>query len=151
MLRRRLSPSFILAALALFFALGGSALAVGERVLKASAAQPRCATGAVRGIAVVTNTGAVPSEYRSSASLFARRFNCRGRAVQIRKLGTGLFEVRFPGISNPTAVAAPISLDVASAAVQAQPDGSFRIRLRSGQDEDHQLQPIDGGFAVIVF
>jgi hypothetical protein len=145
------SPAVVLSAAALFLALGGSAFGVGERVLKASAAQQRCATGAVRGIAVVTNAGAIPSDYRASASLFARRFNCRGRGVQIRKAGTGLFDIRFPGISNPTAVAAAISVDVASASAQAQPDGSFRIRLRSGHDEDHELQPIDAGFVLIVF
>jgi hypothetical protein len=151
MSRPRLSPAFALAAAALFFALGGSAIAVGERALKSSAAQQRCTTGAVRGVAVVTNAGAIPNEYRSSAGLFARRFNCRGRGVQIRKAGTGLFDVRFPGISNPTAVADAVSVDVASASAQAQADGSFRIRLRSGHDEDHELQPIDAGFAVIVF
>lgn len=146
-----LSPAFVLAAAALFLALGGSALAVGGSAVKSAAAQQRCATGAVRGIAVVTNAGAIPSDYRSTASLFVRRFNCKGGAIQIRKTGTGVFEIRFPGISNPTAVAAPISADVASTAAQALPDGSFRITVRSGHDEDHELQPVDGGFAVIVF
>ena len=53
---RRLSitPGTAIALIALFFALGGSAFAVGERIQAPSVAQQRCANGAVRGIAVVT-------------------------------------------------------------------------------------------------
>ena len=46
----RATPATILSGLALFFALGGSALAVSHAVKP----QPRCANGAVRGIASVT-------------------------------------------------------------------------------------------------
>ena len=48
---RRPSPALVLSAIALFFAVGGSAFAVGQRL---GAAQPRCANGAVKGFAVVT-------------------------------------------------------------------------------------------------
>jgi hypothetical protein len=50
---RRLSitPGTAIALIALFFALGGSAFAVGKRVQAPSVAQQRCANGAVRGIA----------------------------------------------------------------------------------------------------
>ncbi len=53
---RRLSitPGAALGLIALFFALGGSAFAVGERIQSPAVAQQRCTNGAVRGIAVVT-------------------------------------------------------------------------------------------------
>jgi hypothetical protein len=44
------SPTLIASLVALFFALGGTAFAVGAKV---TAPQPRCATGAIRGIADV--------------------------------------------------------------------------------------------------
>ena len=49
-MRFRPSPATAIAAAALFFALGGSALALSDAVRP----QPRCANGAVRGIAAVT-------------------------------------------------------------------------------------------------
>ncbi|MBA2424541.1 MAG: hypothetical protein H0V58_04180, partial [Actinobacteria bacterium] len=52
--KRTFTPGTAIALLALFFALGGSAFAVGERVQSASVAQQRCSNGAVRGIAYVT-------------------------------------------------------------------------------------------------
>ena len=48
------TPGTAIALVALFFALGGSAFAVGERIQSRSVAQQRCANGAVRGIATVT-------------------------------------------------------------------------------------------------
>ena len=48
------TPGTAIALLALFFALGGSAFAVGERIQSPSVAQQRCANGAVRGFASVT-------------------------------------------------------------------------------------------------
>ena len=48
---RRPSPALAISALALFFAVGGSAFAVGQRV---AVAQPRCANGAVKAFAYVT-------------------------------------------------------------------------------------------------
>jgi len=46
---RRPTPALVISLAALFFALGGTAFAVGSK----SAPQARCQTGAVRGIAVV--------------------------------------------------------------------------------------------------
>ena len=49
--RLRVSPALVVAGLALLFALGGSAFAIGQR---AAVPQQRCQNGAVRAIAVVT-------------------------------------------------------------------------------------------------
>ena len=80
----RARPATVLSCLALFFALGGSALAVSHAVKP----QPRCANGAVRGIAAVTgesgkgmaNLPDVPSRARrpcSRAPSTARVARCR--------------------------------------------------------------------------
>src|SRR5262245_38334610 len=51
--RTSITPGTAIALIALFFALGGSAYAVGDRIQGPSVAQARCANGNVRGIAVV--------------------------------------------------------------------------------------------------
>src|SRR5262245_1440702 len=88
--RFAINPSTVLALIALFFALGGSAYAVGERIQSPSVAQPRCANGAVRGIAVVTGIASqgmanFPDAFTSAGNLFGRKFNCTGKAVQARR------------------------------------------------------------------
>ena len=95
---------------ALFFVLGGSALAVGERVKgSASTAQRACAQGNVRGVAQVTGgpSGAanIPGTFTGARAVFTRRFNCSRRAVQVRRIGIGSYEVRFAGNPAPTAIA----------------------------------------------
>jgi hypothetical protein len=120
------SPALVVAGIALFVALGGSAFAVSQ------AAQPRCATGAVRGIAAVTGIPSqgianVPSQFSSNRALFSRRFNCAGGATQVRRTNTGIYEVRFPGNGASTAVvSAPVGH---AASVSPVPGGAFQIAL----------------------
>ena len=92
---RRLSitPGTAIALIALFFALGGSAFAVGERIQAPSVAQQRCANGSVRGIAVVTGIASqgianFPDSFTAAGNLFGRKFNCTGKAVQARRVET---------------------------------------------------------------
>ena len=85
------TPATVLALVALFFALGGSAFALGDRIDSPFANQKRCANGAVRGVAVVTGQPSagianVPDRFSSTGSYFARRFNCTGKAVQVRRV-----------------------------------------------------------------
>ena len=85
-----LKPGTALGLIALFFALGGSAFAVGERIQSPSVAQQRCTNGAVRGVAYVTGTSAgmanIPDRFTGAGNLFSRKFNC-GKAVQVRRVG----------------------------------------------------------------
>ncbi len=88
--------------------MGGSAFAVGERIQAPSVAQQRCTNGAVRGIAVVTGIASqgianFPDSFTAAGNLFGRKFNCTGKAVQARRVETGVFEVRFVGISGASA------------------------------------------------
>jgi hypothetical protein len=136
--RRRPSPALVVAAVALFFAVGGSAFAVGLKS-KPSAPQARCADGAVKGIAYVTGnpkTGIanLPSAFSSAATLFGARFNCTGGAVEVKKAettqGGAAVDVRFVGNPGTVAIGTPVSGSEAGAlAVTRLPDGSFRVTI----------------------
>src|SRR5439155_391898 len=68
---RHPSPVLVVALLALFFALGGSAFAISQKVKP----QARCQAGAVRGIAIVTGQpnrgiGNVPDQFTTDKSFF---------------------------------------------------------------------------------
>lgn len=140
-LRGRLGngPATVISLAALFFALGGSAFAVGERIQ----AQQRCVNGAVRGIAVVKGhpTGgmaSVPDQFTGAANLFARKFNCAKKAVQVRRVEAGVFEVRFVGIAAPSAVGSAVN--DAYADVEAIGSGVFRVIVHpAGRDDRADL------------
>ena len=151
MRRTRLSitPGTAIALLALFLALGGSAFAVGERIQSPSVAQQRCTNGAVRGFASVTGDPSkgmanIPDQFSSAAVLFTRKFNCTGKAVQVRRLEIGVYEVRFVGNTAGTVLANGIGLF--SASVELLAPGHFRVRVQNvgRADED------DGAFIIVA-
>ena len=140
------SPTAVIALLALFFALGGSAFAVGQAT---SASQPRCAQGAIRGIAVVIGAGTIPNNvWSTNAAFFARKWNCAGKGVQVRRIDAGIYDVRFVGNSSNAAVVS--SADKTSAAVTRNQDGSFRVTIFTAEDNDHQQLKGDGAFQMII-
>ena len=142
------TPGTALGLIALFFALGGSAFAVGERIQSPSAAQPRCANGAVRGVANVTGTSAgmanIPDRFTGAGNLFARKFNCTGKAIQVRRVEAGVFEVRFVGISGASGVGSAPG-DVLSA-VEPAAGGAFKITMHPAGRDDR----VDAAFTIIV-
>ena len=126
-MRSRPSPATVLAGLALFFALGGSALALSHAVKP----QPRCANGAVRGIAAVTGdpgkgVANVPDQFSSSKALFSRTFNCSGGATEVRRISPGVYEVHFAGNSAASAV---VSASGAESWLTPTAGGVFRVGL----------------------
>jgi hypothetical protein len=143
-----LSPGTALGLLALFFALGGSAFAVGERIQSPSVAQQRCTNGAVRGIAHVTGTSAgmanVPDRFTGAGNLFSRRFNCTGKAVQVRRLETGVFEVRFVGVAGASGVGSAAGDIYAN--VEPAAGGAFKVTMHPAGRDDR----VDTAFTVIV-
>jgi hypothetical protein len=145
--RLTITPGTALGLIALFFALGGSAFAVGERIQGTSVAQQRCTNGAVRGIAVVTGNPAAgmanfPDMYTSVG--ISRKFNCTRRAVQAKRVEAGVFDVRFVGISGASGVGSAAG-DIYST-VQALPDGVFRVTMHPAGRDDK----IDVAFTLIV-
>lgn len=143
-----LSPGTALGLLALFFALGGSAFAVGERIQSPSVAQQRCTNGAVRGIAHVTGTSAgmanVPDRFTGAGNLFSRRFNCTGKAVQVRRVETGVFEVRFVGVAGASGVGSAAGDIYAN--VEPAAGGAFKVTMHPAGRDDR----VDTAFTVIV-
>jgi len=147
--RLTLTPATAIALVALFFALGGSAFAVGERLQATSVAQQRCANGAVRGVAVVTGDPArgmanLPDQFTGAANVFSRRFNCTGRAVQVRRLGIGVYEVRFVGNAAPTGLGSGLGGGYAS--VDPARGGVLRVSVYPAGRSD----PEDRGFIVVL-
>lgn len=131
----RLSPAMVVALVALFFALGGSAFALGTKTTP----QPRCAQGAVRGVLEVTGQPAkgvanLPDQFTSVRSYFGHVFNCNGGPVQARRLSTGVYDVRFVGNPAASAVASAMGGDATAASVQRNSDGSFHVTL-GGESE----------------
>jgi hypothetical protein len=132
-MRLRPSPALVVAGLALFVALGGSAFAVSQ------AAQPRCATGSVRGIAAVTGVpgagmGNLPDKFTSNKALFSRTFNCVGGATQVRRVGSGTYEVHFAGNGAQSGLAsAGVGYAVALSTVSA---GTFRVAITTTGHDD---------------
>jgi hypothetical protein len=147
--RRIISPGTAIALVALFFALGGSAFAVGQHVQGPFGAQPRCANGAVRGIAYVTGPpGAgmanIPDRFTSTPSIFGRKFNCTGKATQVRRVETGVFEVRFSGISGASGVGS--ASGDALATVEPAAGGAFKVTVHPAGRDDR----VDSPFTIVV-
>ncbi len=144
MRRFSITPGTAIALVAMFFALGGSAFAVGERIQSPSVAQQRCTNGAVRGIATVTGIPSqgmanFPDRFTSARNLISRKFNCTGKAVQARRVEAGVFEVRFVGISGASAVASAVN-DDAYATVRNGSGGSFIVTMHpAGRDDRADL------------
>jgi hypothetical protein len=141
----RPSPAVILSLLALFFALGGSAFALGTRL----APQPRCAQGAVRGLVEITgqtnkSAANIPDHWVTDTSYLGRRFNCGG-AIQFKRSGTGTFDVKFTGNPATSGLASAWGSDPAGATVARQPDGSFQVIVGSHSN------PQDESFTLVVF
>src|SRR5919198_5754548 len=130
------SPTTVIALLALFFALCGSAFALGQRT---EVAQQRCANGAVRGIATVVGDPSagianVGGEFTSRPVVFSRKFNCTGGATQVRRLAAGVFEVRFVG--NKAVSALGSSVGDAYADVETTGPGTFKVSIHpAGRDD----------------
>lgn len=133
------SPALVVSLVALFFALGGTAFAVGARTLSA---QPRCAAGAVRGVAVVTGAstqgvGNMTSTYSSSPGLFGYRWSCAGGKIEVRQSSSVQgFDIRFPGNPATVAIVSSSANGVPFAgSVYRNPDGSFHVTMGGANSE----------------
>jgi hypothetical protein len=147
----RPSPALVISTIALFFAIGGSAFAVGQRL---GVAQQRCVNGAVKGFAYVTGDPTVgiqnmSGSYSSSPKLFSSRFDCAGAAVQVRRVEEG-FQIKFNGIVARSAVVSGVGVNPQTMTVTALPDGSFRVMPVAPNSAPEQLGP-QHQFVIVVF
>ena len=148
------TPALAISLVALFFALGGTALAVGSK----SAPQPRCAQGAVRGIAVFDKGGdftTLPSSWSAGGIVLSYAWNCGGGQVLIRKdtEHSGV-DVRFVGNPATVAIVQSNSEGVANGgSISRQPDGSFLVTMGGSNTVaggSWQFQP-DVPFTIVLF
>jgi hypothetical protein len=144
-----ITPGIAIAILALFFALGGSAFAVGESIQGASVAQQRCTNGAVRGIAYVTGNPTmgianIGDKFTGAGVIFGRKFNCNGRGVLVRRISIGLYEIQFVG--NPASSAVASGVGNAYAVVDPLPGGIFRVGVHPAGRDD----PADQPFVIVL-
>ena len=140
----RITPTTVIALLALFFALGGSAVAVTEAVRP----QARCAPGAVRGFIAVNGDPTkgianIGDQYTSAKPAVGVRFNCAGAAPQARRVNTGVYEVRFAGNGAQVALA---SAGAAETTVATLGGGVFRVSLWVPGRQD----AVDTPFPVVI-
>ena len=146
---RRPSPALVLSAVALFFAIGGSAFAVGQRL---GVAQPRCANGAVKGFAYVKGDPHegiqnLPQTFTSDPKVFGVTFNCSGKPLAVRRLGN-VFQIRFPGAPGKVAFVQGAGPEAGFFFATPLPDGSFQITPQGAGTND--LTPQDQ-FLVVLF
>ena len=144
MRRRSLSPSLVVAMLALFVALGGSAFAV------SSATRPLvpCANGTIKGYATFDLdglSGSLPGSFSTDAKWFRSRYDCRGAAAQIRAANGGI-EVKFPGLTINAATASVYSgSSTGTAVVNIVGPDTVRLTLI-----DSLGSAVQRGFSLIV-
>jgi hypothetical protein len=140
----RLTPSLVVAMLALFVALGGSALAVHTRTLGS------CGNGSVKAFAALnfdSISGAFPQGYTSQRRFFVARYSCTGRAAQLRHSGAGIWDIRFPGIAPRAATVSILSANSHGAASwSVLGDGAFRVYTLDADGTPH-----DHGFTIAVY
>ena len=141
-------PGIRVAAGVVVAALAGSAFAV----QKGTAPQKRCRPGAILGIASVTDravhSGQFPRTFSGVAALFDNRFNCTGKAVLVRRVGIGVYEVQFVGNSGNVIVGNVSGNGLGSVGWGRQPDGTFTVYL--SQNGPSGAEPVDSAFVVTL-
>jgi hypothetical protein len=121
---RKPSPALVVALTALFFALGGSAFALGQRALARG-----CGAGNVRGTVHLHAAQSFPDRYTSRGT--TGRYSCSGRGVQAKRVDVGVYDVRFPGNPGSVAVATPVASVPLTLTWTRQGDGAFRVFVRN--------------------
>lgn len=136
--------TLVIAVTGLFFALGGSALAVG----KARKPLYPCNKGTVKAYASVNLenfAGAFPQQFSSAANLFATRYSCNGKAAQVRAAGPGRYEIRFPGLSSRMVVVSSLAPEGGYASWDFGP-GAYEVRVSRADGT-----PSNYGFSIAVY
>ena len=132
--------------LALFVALGGTALAVHAKAKPVVV----CGNGSVKAIAAVnldSFAGSFPISYSNDPSLFAARWSCNGKAAEIRQVSNGVYDIRFPNITPRVANVTVMSgQNTGSASWSPTGDGAFRVYTIDGDGAMHSH-----GFAISVY
>jgi hypothetical protein len=150
--RVKVTPALCISLVALFFALGGTAFALGSKAVP----QARCATGAVRGIAEINTSfdlSGLTANLQETPQAFSYTWNCTGGKVYIRKNNNGI-DVQFLG--NPATVATVSGIDGGwpySGSVSRSSNGFFHVTMggsNSGAAGPWQIQNFTP-FVIVLF
>jgi hypothetical protein len=98
---------------------------------------------------VVRGDTPFPSQFSGAAALFDRRFNCTGGPVLVRKMSTGVFDVKFADNNGRTILASTSGTSGGVVGWSRQGDGSFRLSIAVGTGSS--ASPVDAPFVVILF
>lgn len=125
----RQAPALAVSAAALFFAVGGSAFALGNHGSTASANQKTCATGSVKGIVGISGDSAVGFQkgYVSGRPI-TTRWGCRsGLRIEARRVDRGVYDVRIAGLRG-TPIVTPLGEPV-KVGTKILADGGVEVRM----------------------
>jgi hypothetical protein len=142
MIGRRMTPSMVVAVVALFAALGGSAFAVGTKTPKLG-----CAAGAAKAYVTFDAdhfVGSFPQSFSNDTKLWARRYTCNGRAPEVRGTSSGV-EVRFPGVPAGAPVVSVMQSSGGFASVTITNEGTYRV-----QTWDPSGNSTSRGFTLVI-
>ena len=143
MIGRRITPSMVVAVVALFAALGGSAFAVGSHTAKLG-----CTPGAAKAYVTIDLehfVGSFPQSFSSDPKLFARRYACNGRVPEVRGSKNSI-DIRFPGLAPGAPVASTLTSTGGFASITIQSDGSYRVSTW-----DPTGNALGRGFTLVIF
>ena len=95
--------------------------------------------------------GTIPASFTGDSLYFARRYNCRGGGVQVRRVGLGSYEVRFPSQRPVLALATAISDEGITASVFPLGNDTVRVSLRGPLGGLDVATRRDVAFSVVIF
>ena len=121
-----------------------------------SATARRCVASQAKAFAAIRDdptflVGTIPSSFTGDARYFTRRFNCLGLSAQVRRVGLGLYDVRFPGLRPGVVLATAISEEAVSASVHPLTDGVVRVALRGPLAGSDVASRRDVAFSLVVY
>lgn len=120
-----------------------------------------CATGTIDGYAEIRGVSTMPSTYTTSPTYVTDAYDCSGQAVEVRRLGAGVYDIQFPGSPGTLAVASGLAcvlgepllcevedpVTVTSTYITSGTDeGGFQVQIRDSTDGTDT----DGGAYIMV-
>ena len=113
-------------------------------------ADAACPTGSALAFATIRPqpnniAGQIRGAFTTRPRFFWRRYSCAGVSPQVRRLTTGLYDVRFPGLRIRTAVGSATTGQSVAVAVEPLGNDIVRVSLFT------KLEPRDVAFTVVVY
>jgi hypothetical protein len=87
-----------------------------------------CQGGKVLGFARVLGSASMPNGFTTSATFIDTVGNCSGQTTQVRRIGLGVYRVRWNGVNTLLAVATGGGQDATVSAVRIPGESSFEFR-----------------------